>query len=49
MAWWKITFGNLKKREKEILIDNLTKYCKLDTMEMVELTRKLNSIAMSNT
>jgi hypothetical protein len=48
MAWWNITFGDLEKHEKEILIENLTKYCKLDTLAMVEITRRFNSLGMSN-
>jgi hypothetical protein len=48
MAWWNTTFGDLKKKEKEILIENLTKYCTLDTLAMVEITRRFNSLVMSN-
>jgi hypothetical protein len=48
MAWWNITFGDLEKHEKEILVANLTKYCKLDTLAMVEITRRFISLGMSN-
>lgn len=48
MAWWNITFGDLEKHEKEILVANLTKYCMLDTLAMVEITRRFNSLVMSN-
>jgi len=37
MAWWNITFGNLEEFEKEKLIENLDKYCELDTLAMVEI------------
>jgi hypothetical protein len=40
MAWWNITFGNIEASEKDILVENLKKYCKLDTLAMVEIYKK---------
>jgi hypothetical protein len=48
MAWWNITFGNLEDREKEILVKNLEKYCELDTLAMVEITSKFQSLGSSS-
>jgi hypothetical protein len=48
MAWWNITFGNLEEMEKEILIENLEKYCELDTQAMVEISKRFNSLVMRN-
>ena len=47
MAWWNITFGNLENSEKEKLVENLEKYCQLDTLAMVEITRKFEAISSS--
>jgi len=46
MAWWNITFGNLEHRQKEILVEDLEKYCRLDTLAMVEITRKFESFTL---
>jgi hypothetical protein len=44
LVWWNITFGNLADPEKETLIENLKKYCRLDTLAMVEIIRKLEKL-----
>jgi hypothetical protein len=41
MAWWNMTFGNLEEPAKIILINDLEEYCKLDTLAMVEVYKKL--------
>jgi hypothetical protein len=48
MAWWNITFGNLQNQEKEILVENLKKYCQQDTLAMVEIARKFKTIINRN-
>ena len=40
-VWWNIMFGNLVEQEKAILIEELKKYCELDTLAMVQIYRKL--------
>lgn len=44
MAWWNITFGGINEEEKESFIEGLEKYCELDTLAMVEIYRKLQSL-----
>jgi len=40
-VWGKIIFGNLEAEEKQKIRKNLLKYCKLDTLAMVEIFKKL--------
>jgi len=40
-VWEKIIFGNLEVEEKQKIRKNLLKYCKLDTLAMVEIFKKL--------
>ena len=44
MAWWNMTFGQVDQREKEQLTEALLHYCELDTLDMVEIYRKLNEL-----
>ncbi|WP_075072324.1 DUF2779 domain-containing protein [Longilinea arvoryzae] len=45
MAWWNITFSDLQESQKKTLVDELEEYCALDTLAMVEIYRKLRSLA----
>jgi hypothetical protein len=45
VAWWNLAFGNLQDQEEKALISNLEKYCKLDTMAMVEIAKKYEALA----
>jgi hypothetical protein len=40
--WDKMIFGNKTEQEKEEIKNNLLEYCKLDTLAMVEIFKKLN-------
>jgi hypothetical protein len=44
ITWWNITFGDLTDHEKKVLIEGLEKYCELDTLAMVEIYKKFESI-----
>jgi hypothetical protein len=41
MTWWNINFGLVDLREKEQLTEALLRYCELDTLDVVEIYRKL--------
>lgn len=44
-AWWQICFGEIPEGEKECLKAALLSYCKLDTLAMVEIYRRLYVLA----
>jgi len=41
MAWWNLTFGQIDNCEKELIVEALHKYCKLDTQAMVEILQRI--------
>lgn len=40
MAWWKMTFEQLSASDIEQICNNLSEYCKLDTLAMVEIFKR---------
>ncbi len=44
MAWWNMTFGQVDQREKEQLTEALLRYCELDTLAMVEIFKKIQTL-----
>lgn len=44
MVWWNLTFGDLPEAEKQTLVEQLEKYCALDTLAMVELYKKFRAL-----
>jgi len=42
--WYQTVFGESKENEKKIVFENLLKYCKLDTLAMVEIYKRLKGI-----
>jgi hypothetical protein len=45
MAWWNMTFGHLDEQEKEDLTEALMHYCELDTLAMVEIFKRIQTLA----
>lgn len=45
MAWWNMTFGKIDQLEKEQLTEALLRYCELDTLAMVEIFKRIQTLA----
>ncbi len=42
--WWEVVHGNASEEQKDQVRKNLLKYCRLDTLAMVEIWKRLKSV-----
>ena len=44
--WKEVTLGDISEAEREKVYSDLTDYCKLDTLAMVKIHKKLEAISI---